>query len=100
MSDIKQFPLRLPIALYESIEMQAIQLNMSVNKLIVAMLSDSSGKTPTNMKSIEATRRVAATLPNTFAAPDLPTPAGDRYAKPAHALNCHCYACQLPKGDK
>lgn len=100
MSDIKQFPLRLPIALYESIEMQAVQLNMSVNKLIVERLSDSSGQTPKSMKSIEATRKVASTLPNTFAGSDLPTPAGDRYAKPAHATNCHCYACQPPKGDK
>ncbi len=74
MGDIKRFLLRLPTDLYEKLELQAVQLNVSLNRLIVDRLRDSLGVLPVSHRAIESTRREAATHPNTMTASDLQTP--------------------------
>ena len=90
MGDIKKFLLRLPCDIYEALELQAVELNTSMNKLIVERLRAPMATVPTFMRAAERTRKIAATLPNTFAGCDIP-------ARPAHAANCNCYICKPPK---
>ncbi len=44
MSDIKSFALRIPKDLYQSLELEALTLNTSVNRLIVGRLEDARGR--------------------------------------------------------
>lgn len=74
MGDIKRFLLRLPGDLYEKLELQAKQVNVSLNRLMVDRLKESLGVIPVSRKAIEGTRKSAASLPNTMTASDLPKP--------------------------
>lgn len=74
MDDIKRFLLRLPVDLYEKLELQAVELNMSLNRMMVDRLKDSLGVVPVSHRAVDKTRKAAAILPDTIAASDLPTP--------------------------
>ena len=93
MSDITRFLLRLPSETYEALQLQAAQLNTSLNKLIVERLKEPMTVAPKFMQAAERTRKIAAILPNTFAGCDVPAPT----TRPEHAANCRCYRCAPPK---
>ena len=74
----------MPVSVYESLELSALQLNMSVNNLILSRIADNQGQTPKRMEAAERTRKIAASFPGVVAGCDIPP----RVAKPAGCPEC------------
>ena len=101
MDKSTKFQMRINAELLAAIDAQAEADGMTRTEFMVraarsrlanAPSLDGSSRLPTAPASVTA-------IPTVKPAASLPTPS-TAYQRPSHAANCHCYACQPPKGDK